>query len=163
MYRLSIYRQIYSASQVACQDTYLLYCILHIPMLNAPQKLETFMGKKFSKRVFFVPCMWNPNPHRYLYPKPSKTHTKTIHLIILVRSSSTSWIIASAGLKYVHTHIWYHTNGIFLSIMGTWALLPFSGALYNVNGVFWGVVWHFRLSITITFWGIVICTVSQPT
>ena len=37
--------------------------------------------------------------------------------------------------------------------MGTWTLLPFSGALYNINGVFWGIVSHFRLLTTITFSG----------
>ena len=51
----------------------------------------------------------------------------------------------------------------YLSIVGTWTLLPFSGALYNINGVFWGIISHFQLLTTITFWGIVICTVSQPT
>ena len=37
------------------------------------------------------------------------------------------------------------------------------GALKHTNGVFWGIVSHFRLSTTITFWGIFISTGSQPT
>ena len=31
----------------------------------------------------------------------------------------------------------------YLSIVDTWTLLPFSGALYNINEVFWGIVLHF--------------------
>ena len=30
----------------------------------------------------------------------------------------------------------------YLTIMGTWTLLPFSRAHYNINGVFWGISYH---------------------
>ena len=43
--------------------------------------------------------------------------------------------------------------GYCLPIMGTWTLLPFSRALYSINGVFSGIVLHIRLSATITFSG----------